>query len=165
MLNRTDELRADCSATDSMDLRARERTWLQQLDSVFKDDSTLGDLTARGRVSETQNSLKLLMHKRIKIWWNKAFLEKYLQRKLIPRGLRIQVFPSFPIDDDNFTTKWEETCTNGSVKFMELLIGHNKRSLEALDIEIESLQKKLNETCTEEEKNKFNLAMEKTFTG
>lgn len=146
-----------------MDLKARERTWLQQLDLVFKDDTTMGDLITRGKVSETQNSLKLLMHKRIKIWWNKAFLEKYLQRSLIPRGLRIQVFPSFPIDDENFTTKWEEACTCGSFKFMELLIGHNKKSLEALDVEIEVLQKSLNETSTEEEKSKFNIMIEKAF--
>lgn len=153
----------DCSAGDLMDLKARERTWLLQLDSVFREDSTLGDLTARGKVSEIQNSIKLLMHKRIKIWWNKAFLEKYLQKNLIPRGLRIQVFPSFPIEDETFTSRWEEICNNGSNKFMELLIGHNKKSLDQLDIEIDVLQKQLNETWNDNEKEKFNLSMDKTF--
>lgn len=122
----------------------------------------MGDLSARGKVSETQNSLKLLMHKHIKIWWNKAFLEKYLQRSLIPRGLRIQVFPLFPIDE-NFTSKWEEGYTNGSLKFMELSIGHNNRTLDMLDTEIESLQKQLKETYTEDEKDKCNQLMEKNI--
>lgn len=49
----------DRQAIDLMDLKVRERTRLQQLDLVLKDDSTLGDLTIRGKVSETQSSLKL----------------------------------------------------------------------------------------------------------
>lgn len=147
----------------SMDLKARERSWLLQLDQVFKDESTVSGLTVRGRISETQNSLKNLLHKRLKVWWNKAFLEKYLQRNLIPRGLRIQVFPSFPIVDETFTTRWEEVCTNSSCKFMTLLIGHNKQVLEQLEKDIESLQKQLSENSTPEANEIFNKALEKQF--
>lgn len=111
-----------------MDLKAREKSWRVQLDEVFKDESTFSGLAARGKASETQNALKIALHKRLKIWWNKAFLEKYLQRNLIPRGLRIQVFPSFPVEDETFTERWEDVCTNASGKFMELLIGHNKKN-------------------------------------
>lgn len=148
-----------------MDLKARERSWLQQLDVVFKDESTMGDLATRGRVGEAENSLKNLLHKRLKIWWNKAFLEKYLQRSLVPRGLRIQVFPSFPMEDETFVSRWEEVCTNGSFKFMELLIGHNKKILEQLEIEIEKLQTQIKETSTPEMLNKFNQSLEKLLDG
>lgn len=50
---------------------------------------------------------------------------------------------SFSLVTQKCTSRWEEVCPNGSFKFMELLISHNKKTLDQLDNEIESLQKQL----------------------
>lgn len=125
-----------------MDPKERDLTWLSQIDSIFKSTHIGGDIE-NGQALEMKTNLKPLLHRRMRTWWNKATLENYLTKNLIPRGLRIQVFPSFPIEDQLFRTRWEEACGNCSKIMMELLIGLNKKELESMEKEIESIQNKL----------------------
>lgn len=127
-----------------MDIKEKEQTWLSQIDSIFKHTTPVGE-TECGNITEMKNTLKFLLKKRMRLWWNKASLEGYLLKGLIPRGLRVQVFPSFPVEDTPTRTRWEEACSTCSKSFMELLIGMNKKSIESLDVEINELKTKLSE--------------------
>ncbi|XP_075706492.1 uncharacterized protein LOC142740971 [Rhinoderma darwinii] len=153
----------DASTSGSMDHKARERIWRSQLDQVFNDEPSQRAFSGQGNVSETQNKYKNLLHRRMKIWWNKIFMENYIQRRLIPRGLRVQIFPSFPIDDNIFVTKWEELCNYSSFGFMELLVNLNQSMLDQLDIEIEDIQSQLNSKLTSEGLATFKNTLDEQF--
>ncbi|XP_056406904.1 uncharacterized protein LOC130298045 [Hyla sarda] len=104
--------------------------------------------------------MSTLLHRKLRVWWNKS-LESYISRNLIPRGLRIQVFPSLPINVDTFTTRWAEVCTHASLQFMELLVGLHKRTLEEVEMEISNVQTRLDGTASPEETETFKTKMEK----
>lgn len=72
-----------------MDFRARESAWLLQADAVFKGGISSGESTEKESFIEIKEASKLILHKRTKAWWNKMFLEHYITKGMIPRGLRI----------------------------------------------------------------------------
>ncbi|XP_077131129.1 uncharacterized protein LOC143785876 [Ranitomeya variabilis] len=71
--------------------------------------------------------------------------------------------PSFPMDDENLRTRWEETCNLCSRSLMELLIGNNKNGLEKLDRDIEDTRKKLTDNLTSVEMETLNKDIEAQF--
>ncbi|XP_069588840.1 uncharacterized protein [Ranitomeya imitator] len=145
----------------TMDFRARDGTWLTQIDSVFKDTNELGmEGNSRG-LQENMVEFKDLLRKRTKVWWNHAFLDKYLQKGLIPRGLRVQVFPSFPVDDVDIKERWEECASKCSVGFMEILKEMNAKSLKEMEVDIETLQSSIKKEMSSENLTKFNNEIEK----
>lgn len=110
-----------------------------------------------------QKSYKEMVRKRTKSWWNKAALEQYLTCDLIPRGLRIQAFPSFALEDETFKSCWEEACRICSRTFIELLIGYEKRALKQIDKTIQPLQDKLKSTLTPNLHAKSEEQLEKDY--
>ncbi|KAM4043753.1 uncharacterized protein ACNLHF_014024 [Anomaloglossus baeobatrachus] len=152
-----------CDLRD-MDFRARDQSWLCQINEVFKEDSS-GCFNMNHKDHSTQtNHLKTLLHRRIRTWWNKGFLEKYVTRGLIPRGLRIQVFPSFSVEDEWFRRGWEESANLCSKKFMELLIKLNEQTIQELENEIESVQDILKKELSSAEWVKLNADIEVDLT-
>ncbi|KAM4040453.1 uncharacterized protein ACNLHF_011785 [Anomaloglossus baeobatrachus] len=132
-----------------MTFRARDSTWQLQLDDVLKTGGVTGDVSNGIQSDEViMTKYKELLKKRTRLWWNKAFLGKYLEKDLVPRGLRVQVFPSFPLEDEAFKTKWEELAQTCSRGFLGLLWDHNSTSLVSIEAELEALEKSLTETCT-----------------
>lgn len=146
-----------------MDPKSRDQTWLSQIDLIFKGSTAVIEGES-GQINEMKHSLKTMSHKRMKLWWNKATLENYLNKNLIPRGLRIQVFPSFPIEDQLFRTRWEEACSICSKTMMELLIGMNKKDLENIEKEIESVRTKLTENLSPTGLEALNNELDKQYT-
>ncbi|XP_073430620.1 uncharacterized protein [Dendrobates tinctorius] len=145
-----------------MDQKAREKAWINKLNEVFGGDQGVAvssreteDLTAR---------LKNLCNKKTRIWWNKSFLERYVDKGLIPRGLRVQVFPSFSISDEIFRQKWEEVSSVCSKGYMELLIKSNEKTLSELEDEINHIQLELREKMHAQSLAKFNTELEEDFT-
>ncbi|XP_069601391.1 uncharacterized protein [Ranitomeya imitator] len=112
-------------------------------------------------LQETVATFKDLLRKRTKVWWNHAFLDKYLQKGLIPRGLRVQVFPSFPVDDVAIRERWEECASKCSVGFMEILKEMNASSLKEMETEIESLQAVIKTEMSGETLKKFKEEVDK----
>ncbi|OCT77693.1 hypothetical protein XELAEV_18028787mg [Xenopus laevis] len=62
---------------------------------------------------------------------------------LIPRGLRVQIFPNFEAPDTNFKDKWEAVFSECYFKLMDLLIGLEEKKLTLTDKQIEELHTKL----------------------
>lgn len=85
------------SSRNTMDFQS---SWLSQVSCIFHDDA-LGNIDGASQdTMDIQISLKEKLRKHTRSWWNKAALEQYLVKELVPRGLRIQVFPSFPMEDE-----------------------------------------------------------------
>ncbi|OCT91692.1 hypothetical protein XELAEV_18014752mg [Xenopus laevis] len=62
---------------------------------------------------------------------------------LIPRGLRVQIFPTFEAPDTNFRDKWEAVLSDCSFKFMDLLIEEEEKKLTTINKQIEELHSKI----------------------
>ncbi|XP_069588550.1 uncharacterized protein [Ranitomeya imitator] len=78
-------------------------------------------------------------------------LENYISKNLIPRGLRVQIFPSFPVNDVVLRTRWEAACHTCSMTFMTILIDINTKAINDLGLEIDEIYNKLQKECTQEE--------------
>ncbi|XP_056427508.1 uncharacterized protein LOC130368175 [Hyla sarda] len=145
-----------------MDFKARELVWLTQINEVFSDNPVI--LNANGQNVQKQIiKLKNLLYKRTKLWWNKNFLENYLSKGIIPQGLRVQVFPSYPVDDPIFKNKWEEHANKCSRGFMKLLVLANSSSLNDLEKEIEVLQNDIKKNLSSAELEKVNIELEQQY--
>ncbi|XP_069601639.1 uncharacterized protein [Ranitomeya imitator] len=148
---------------EEMDFREREKAWLNQLDQVFNEGAGSTADFRPGDTSILTSKYKELLHKRTRLWWNKAFLERYMGCELVPRGLRVQVFPSFVVNDNDFIQQWEDAASACSKKFMELLAKHNEKQLKELDDELNVIQEEINKCLTGEAKTKFKDEMDSSL--
>ncbi|XP_056425863.1 uncharacterized protein LOC130367467 [Hyla sarda] len=130
----------------SMDFSVRETAWKAQAVNLFGTGHTSG--SDQDALRSNKIILKNLLHKRMKIWWNRSTLEQYLTKNFIPRGLRIQTFPSYGRDDEEFCTKWEEVSTKSSLMYMQLIIELNTRSLSEISLQIDSTTKAIYDVLT-----------------
>ncbi|KAM4048761.1 uncharacterized protein ACNLHF_002812 [Anomaloglossus baeobatrachus] len=143
-----------------MNFKAREEAWLNKINEVLKGEPT-GVLESNGACTrDLCNKMTELLKKRTRIWLNCTFLERYVELGLIPRGLRVQVFPSFPIQNDEFKSKWETAASDCSKQFLQLLIGLNKETLATLEGDINSLQTDIEKNMTTVAINKFNEGLD-----
>ncbi|XP_073428224.1 uncharacterized protein [Dendrobates tinctorius] len=140
----------------TMDFRARDLTWRTQLNDVFQDKSDGECVGFNKDIQEVALKFKELLRKRTRIWWNHEFLDQYIRKDLIPRGLRIQVFPSFPVLDETFKNKWESLTNECSKGFMVLLKQLNHDSLVAIEAEIDELQSILQKEMSNDALKKLN---------
>ncbi|XP_073403657.1 uncharacterized protein [Dendrobates tinctorius] len=140
----------------TMDFRARDQKLRALINDTLQDDTEGGSEGVSRAIQDTIKQFKDLLRKRTRTWWNHAFLEKYL----IPRGLRIQVFPSFPIQDDVFINNWETLANTCSRGFMELLKQMNQESLASIESEMETLQVTLRRDMASDALKKFNEEMD-----
>ncbi|CAJ0950878.1 unnamed protein product [Ranitomeya imitator] len=131
-----------------MDFRKRDKTWINQLGFLFGEKS--GSDTEASDIKDLKANIKNLLKKRTKVWWNKVSLETYLQKDIIPRGLRVQIYPTAECDS-LFTNKWEDTLSRCSRTLLELLIGADKKKLECVEGEIDALRTKIQATLTVDE--------------
>ncbi|CAJ0955578.1 unnamed protein product [Ranitomeya imitator] len=144
--------------TGFMDYKKRDKAWVSQLGTVF-GEKQLNDQDTFD-IKDLKLKIRDLLKKRTKIWWNKAALENYLQKDIIPRGLRVQLFPTLDVEDTSFTSKWEETLTKCSRTLLELLVGADKRSLESLEKEIETIREQIQGIIPSDEYKKLDLSLE-----
>ncbi|KAM4054174.1 uncharacterized protein ACNLHF_006617 isoform 1-T1 [Anomaloglossus baeobatrachus] len=146
-----------------MDFKARESAWQTQLNQVFDTEGEVDNSADSRSHRELCSQIKVLFNRRMRLWWNKAFMQRYVDRGLIPRGLRVQVFPSFNVTDETFKRDWEEAATACSRSFMGLLINNNEASLRAIDEEISVLQDRTTKELTPAELSNFHETMNKEF--
>ncbi|XP_069606173.1 uncharacterized protein [Ranitomeya imitator] len=136
-----------------MDFRSRDASRTVFAQNVFSE----GNPQTQEPVQKIalKRTFKNLLNRRTRIWWNRIFLESYISRNLIPRGLRIQIFPSFPVNDAVLRTRWEAACHTCSLTFMTILVDMNSKSINDLGLEIDEIYKKLQTECTQDEFDNF----------
>ncbi|XP_069618219.1 uncharacterized protein [Ranitomeya imitator] len=147
-----------------MDYKSRDTSWLSQISTIFGDnsDKTNDIVNSPDNCEADRQQLKDLLFKRMKTWWNSKTLEQYLQRRFIPRGLRVQVFPSFVVEDLTIVKKWEEACQSCSKTFLELLISLDQKKLEVIESQIRIIQDKLKEKMSIVELTAFEVDLDKS---
>ena len=68
---------------------------------------------------------------------------KYLDKDLVPRGLRINLVPTIGNQVEEFVTKWRDTLHKASKGLMELIVEFCTKEEAKLNVEIMKLQAKL----------------------
>ncbi|KAJ1217750.1 hypothetical protein NDU88_005340 [Pleurodeles waltl] len=76
-------------------------------------------------------------------WWDGITLQKYLDNKKIPRGLRILIFPTYEDLDDEALKDWEDNLQNASFNMMRILIKHIDKKVAKLQDDIETLEREI----------------------
>ncbi|OCU02386.1 hypothetical protein XELAEV_18008149mg [Xenopus laevis] len=94
---------------------------------------------------------KNLLRRRLNVFWNVICLEEYMTCRIIPRGLRVQIFPSFEETPTEFKTQWEQVLHECSCKLMLLLKKHNLEELESIKLQQKQICDQLKEYELNEE--------------
>ncbi|XP_053551467.1 keratin, type I cytoskeletal 18-like [Bombina bombina] len=133
--------------TDLFKLRS---TIYDSLSNIFEEEETIVQNENKNQQIIRNESLKdlmkelenkLLSEMRQKIEY--ASLSKYIEEKLVPRGLRIKKQCSFKIEDEIFIKKWREILEEASIKLMELIKEFRGDTLIKLGNQINELEAKL----------------------
>ncbi|XP_069493757.1 uncharacterized protein [Ambystoma mexicanum] len=103
-----------------------------------------------GKATETLSNkfvrLERLSKREINKYWEKVSLDNYIEHNMIPRGLRILIFPDFTHNDDqDLAQEWEENLTLSSEKMLKLLVIHAEREHTRITTQIDALQKEIAE--------------------
>lgn len=77
--------------------------------------------------------LQRMLDKKSRLYWNKWYFVKFIEDKISPWCLRIQIFPTINKLDSDFKVEWENNLQLCSVKMMELLCHHYTTELALLD--------------------------------
>lgn len=83
--------------------------------------------------------LDRLTQKELRTWWDYTTLNSYLDKKLIPRGLRIKKIAT-TIYPEPFQNEWNSILTKCSVDLMKLIVQYEQKSLDEMETEIKTLQ-------------------------
>ncbi|XP_069600643.1 uncharacterized protein [Ranitomeya imitator] len=143
-----------------MDLKARETSWRSKATDLFKQGtSTIQDGNVENRDLTAQ--YKNAVHRKLKTWWNKTTLENYVDQNIIPRGLRVQVYPSFDLEDTELIQRWKKAATCCSLEFLRIIIDKNSISLNLIDKEIDEIHKSLKKQLTSEKLESYMQTIEK----
>ncbi|XP_069611822.1 uncharacterized protein [Ranitomeya imitator] len=126
-----------------MDLRAKESSWQAKASNMFKKGAGPIPTSVNYNQQENVKKYKNAVHKKIKVWWTKVTLENYVAQKIIPRGLRIHLFPTFDLDNDLLKERWIKAANTCSFEFLNIIIENNVTMLKNIETEIDSLQRTL----------------------
>lgn len=99
--------------------------------------------------------LQKLSEKEVKLNLHIITLSDYWRQDMIPRGLRLNKFPSFGYDNVDFNDKWEAILNKCSLDLILLLIEEAKKQKSALQSQIEELKSELTQTESEEHRLPF----------
>ncbi|XP_075438003.1 uncharacterized protein LOC142476725 [Ascaphus truei] len=104
------------------------------------ESAEMGDLET---INNEFDKLENLLKKETKKVWDKVYLEKYIDIKRIPRGLRFDKKSSFELADVEYNVQWEEAMDACSFTLMKLIIKHHTKTLIEIDREVTLIQKRL----------------------
>ncbi|XP_069589329.1 uncharacterized protein [Ranitomeya imitator] len=126
-----------------MDFKAREKTWQAKASDLFKQGPTKTNEDVVTINKDLIKQYRSALYKKTKTWWNRSALENYMDKQIIPRGLRVQLYPSFELEDDVLIKRWLSTATTCSLEFIQIIIDKNTMSLASLDSEIDECEQRL----------------------
>ncbi|XP_069618482.1 uncharacterized protein [Ranitomeya imitator] len=129
-----------------MDLTAREAAWQQQMKDIFGAGDCVVGASGSSNDSDFQNLTTELidLHKRLtRTWWNITSLTEYKKLGLVPRGLRVQIFPAWEVDQE-FRTTWENGLQRCSYILIDMLIEQDNLVLTQIREDIKKKEVDLN---------------------
>lgn len=109
----------------AFDLETREALWNSQVSDLFNTA-----IVVDKNYDFIQCTNKLMSaHKLVtRLWWNLKSLEEYVKLGIVPRGLRVQIFPAWEVDT-SFKKRWEAGLTQCSRIIINVLIEHDRELL------------------------------------
>ncbi|KAM4034779.1 uncharacterized protein ACNLHF_021470 [Anomaloglossus baeobatrachus] len=144
-----------------MDFKDKETLWLSKATELFKQGAPFVSMEKTADNKECMRQHKNLLHKKVKLWWNKTSLNNYYSQKIIPRGLRIQVYPSFDLHNETLIERWKKAAETCSLEFIQIIIDNNLLSLKKIDEEIEVLMESIKKDMALDQLNKYMNEVEK----
>lgn len=113
---------------------------MRKMDIIFNvpDSNTQDTLDLKIQMG----SLEKLLTKEMRTWWDLTSLKKYIDKEMIPRGLRIKKKPT-TVYSDLFQTRWHDVLTDCSIKLMQLIVEYEDEALKDMRIEIKATQEAL----------------------
>ncbi|XP_075208128.1 uncharacterized protein LOC142313026 [Anomaloglossus baeobatrachus] len=116
----------------------------KKLESIFSDNIVdTPDFSLGSEKTYTFWDLEKAFTQRLRTWWDSATLKKYIEKSIIPHGLRIKKFPTFIFHQD-FQTEWNNILTTCSLNLMNLIIKEEEERLKSFDTQINEIQDFLN---------------------
>ncbi|XP_071969727.1 uncharacterized protein [Engystomops pustulosus] len=119
-----------------MDLQAREAAWTHQVPSIF---SNTGEVKQDDDFKTVSNDLLEAHRALTRVWWNIRSLEEYHKLKMSPRGLRIHIFPSWEVVDDE-KERWEKGLHQCSFILINMLLDHDRGLLSRIREQIKKAE-------------------------
>lgn len=101
-------------------------SWLIDKAAALFGNETMPDEWSNSR--QLANELEKYMSSQLSTCWTATTLEQYVEKSMIPRGLRIKKNPTFQADE-SFNKKWNDTLSDCSLKLIKLLIEHEYEKL------------------------------------
>lgn len=89
--------------------------------------------------------------KRMRFKLHHDTLKKYIELDLIPKGLRLQLSPSYGHDDPEFVTQWNNILHQCSLRILDLLVEHCSKKVNFTDTLLSELHGKLERRCNNRE--------------
>lgn len=122
----------------AFNLEAREAAWNSRTADIFSGTIPTGN-TVDDNFSCCTNEL-LGAHKLLtRLWWNVKSLEEYLKLSIVPRGLRVQIFPAWEVETE-FKQLWEAGLTQCSKILINLLVEHDRKLIVQTKLKIQGLE-------------------------
>ncbi|XP_077155698.1 uncharacterized protein LOC143818193 [Ranitomeya variabilis] len=138
-----------------MDLKARESAWRSKAVDIFEQSVPVVSHDAPHEIKDGIFQYRNVLQRKIRLWWNKTTLENYHTKKIVPRGLRVQLFPTYDLGDPELVKRWISAASTCSLEFIQILIDNNATSLEEVDKKLEDLQKSLQKEMQKEQFEKL----------
>ncbi|XP_069588304.1 uncharacterized protein [Ranitomeya imitator] len=123
-----------------MDFSARELSWRQKASNIFRSNASQPMTDASNIERDMMKQYKNCIHKKTKIWWTKTTLENYVSQKIIPRGLRVQLYPTFDLGEQHLIDRWMTAASACSLEFLQIIIESNTASIKKIEDEISRLE-------------------------
>lgn len=148
--------------------------------SIVEMCSEQMDINIPDNVLPSFRSMIKLRDKQLRFGLHRETLSKYIQEDLVPRGLKLNLSPSFGKDNKQFMEKWTKIIHNTSIELMNLIVelcdtkvNSNVPMIEKLNVDIqhsvsntdtfEKINTKIDNIITKR-KNRIIIVKEKKFT-
>ncbi|XP_077112960.1 uncharacterized protein LOC143768157 [Ranitomeya variabilis] len=155
-----EQLLLNSSVRLSMDLKARESAWRSKAIDIFSRSTPVVSQNTSLEIKDLMHKYRYTLQRKTKLWWNKTTLENYLEKKIVPRGLRIQLYPTYELGNKELIARWISAASRCSLEFIQILIENNTSSLLELDNELESISKTLAKEMTIDQFGKWSKDLE-----
>ncbi|XP_069616233.1 uncharacterized protein [Ranitomeya imitator] len=148
-----------------MDYKARESVWRKKATNMFNGGASGSNTVTSVSDKEMFRQYKNVMYKKTRLWWTKTALENYVEHEIVPRGLRVQLFPTFELKDEKLIKRWSSAASACSLEFLRIIIDSNTQAISEIENELDKLEdtmrKEIKKESLEAWSGDFNNDMEK----
>ncbi|XP_068113208.1 uncharacterized protein [Hyperolius riggenbachi] len=110
-----------------------EQNWNEKLNEVFQREEEIRTETLPEDFTSLCGQIKDTHIHYVKVWWNINSLERYDKEGIYPRGIRVQIFPSWQLEDRHKKI-WESGLNRCARIIVQMLISLDRELLTKLKL-------------------------------